>query len=74
MQRIDLDRVTGDLLGLDDQLRANLVLVDNFNPSLIKVERLEPQIISQSDQMALLIEQLHLDLVKVLLNQDVRVL
>ena len=74
MKRVDLDCILRNLLRLNDQLGANLVFVYHFNPSLVKVERLEAQIVSQCDQMTILVVKLHLYLVEVLFDQDVGVL
>ena len=72
--RVDSHLIFLDLFRLDDDLRANLVLLDYFDPLIIQIERLESKIVRQRDFVAILVVKVHLDEVLVLLDQNVHVL
>ena len=73
MLRIDLNLLTFNFLGLNYDFRADRILFDNFDPLFVKVQRFKPQILSECYLVSILVKKVHLDLIVVLLNENVRV-
>ena len=71
MHRVDFDLIiTLDCLGLNQDLRPNLVLFDHFDELFIEIQGLEGQIVSQRNQVSVLVIETHLKLVVMLLNEN----